>query len=73
VETFGRVAVLWEKGVRSAEEIAYIVGVSGRVAGEYLLLRERYDTVEYRDRLEEIARQVRRVLSTAVDGKGGSR
>jgi hypothetical protein len=73
VETFGRVVVLWEKGVRSAEEIGYIVGVSERLAREYLALRERYDTEGYRDRLEEIARQVRRALSPAVDGKGGSR
>ncbi|GAG32984.1 unnamed protein product, partial [marine sediment metagenome] len=73
VETFGRVVVLWEKGIRSAEEIAYIVGVSERLAREYLALRERYDTVEYRDRLEETARQVRRGLGAAVDGKGGSR
>jgi hypothetical protein len=73
VETFGRVVVLWEKGVQSAGEIGYIVGVSERLAQEYLSLRARYDTEEYRDRLEEIARQVRRAVSTAVDEKGGSR
>ena len=73
VETFGRVAVLWEKGVREAGEIAFIVGVSGRLAGEYLALRDRYDTPEYRDRIEEIARQVRRVLSADGEEKRGSR
>jgi hypothetical protein len=73
VETFGRVVVLWEKGIRRVEEIAYIVGLSERVAGEYLELRERYDTEEYRDRLEEVARQVRRALSTSEDEKGGTR
>lgn len=73
VETFGRVVVLWEKGVRKAEEIAYIVGVSERLAGEYLSLRERYDTEEYGDRLEEIACQVRRALHPSDEVKGGSR
>jgi len=73
VETFGRVVVLWEKGVRDLGEIAYVVGVSPRLAREYLVLRERYDTPEYRDRLEEIARQVRRALSGAGEEKRGSR
>jgi hypothetical protein len=73
VETFGRVVVLWEKGVRDAGEIGFVVGVSARLAREYLTLRERYDTVEHRDRLDEIARQVRRVLSGDGEEKGGSR
>jgi hypothetical protein len=73
VETFGRVVVLWEKGVKDVREIAFIVGISGRLAGEYLVLRERYDTPECRDRIEEIARQVRRVLSADGEEKGGSR
>lgn len=71
VETFGRVVVLWEKGVRDPGEIAYVVGISARLAGEYLVLRERYDRPEYRDRLEEIARQVRRVLSGEGEEKRG--
>jgi DNA-binding CsgD family transcriptional regulator len=62
VESFGRVLVLWEHGVKEAREIGYILGVSERLAGEYLTLRKRYNRQEYRDRLEEIARQVRRVL-----------
>lgn len=73
VETFGRVVVLWEKGVRDVGEIAYVVGASERLAREYLELRERYDRPEYRDRLEEIARQVRRVLSGDGEEKRGSR
>lgn len=73
VETFGRVVVLWEKGIRDVGEMAYIVGLSRRLAGEYLVLRERYDRREYKDRLEEIARQVRRVLRRDGEGKGGSR
>ncbi len=72
VETFGRVVVLWEKGVREANEIAYVVGISPRLAREYLRLRRRYDRLEYRDRLEEIARQVRRVLGGGSDEKRGS-
>jgi hypothetical protein len=62
VESFGRVLVLWEHGVKEAREIGYILGLSERLAGEYLSLRKRYARQEYRDRLEEIARQVRRVL-----------
>ena len=71
VETFGRVVVLWEKGVREPGEIAFLVGVSERLAREYLALRERYDTAEYRDRLEEIARQVRRALNGEGEEKRG--
>ena len=63
VESFGRVVVLWERKVRSAQEIGYVLGISERLAGEYLGLRERYDEDAYRERLEEIACQVRRVVS----------
>ncbi len=73
VEAFGRVVVLWERGLRGAGEIAFIVGMSERLAREYLELRERYDTSEHRDRIEEIARQVRRVLSADGEEKRGSR
>jgi hypothetical protein len=73
VETFGRVVVLWEKGVRDLNEVAYVVSVSPRLAREYLVLRERYDTPAYRDRLEEIARQVRRALNGEGEEKRGSR
>jgi hypothetical protein len=72
VETFGRVVVLWEKGVREPSEIAYLVGASERLAREYLELRQRYDRADYRDRLEEIARQVRRALSWDAEEKRGS-
>src|SRR5688572_6621106 len=73
VETFGRVVVLWEKGVREAGEVAFLVGISARLAGEYLALRERYDTPEHRDRLEEIAGQVRRALGGEGEEKRGCR
>lgn len=72
VETFGRVLVLWEKGVRAASEIAYLVGASERLAREYLELRRRYDRADYQDRLDEIARQVRRALSWDSEEKRGS-
>jgi hypothetical protein len=72
VETFGRVVVLWDKGIREAGEIAYVVGISERLAGEYLDLRQRYDGSSYRDRLEEIARQVRRSLPGDGEEKRGS-
>jgi hypothetical protein len=73
VETFGRVVVLWEKGVRAPGEIGFVVGISERLAREYLALRTRYDTPQHRDRLEEIARQVRRALSGEGEEKRGSR
>ena len=72
VETFGRAVVLWEKGVREEGEIAYLVGVSPRLAGEYLALRERFDVPGNRDRLEEIAHQVRRAYAGMGGEKGGS-
>jgi hypothetical protein len=73
VETFGRVLVLWGRGVREVGEIAYVVGISERLAGEYLQLRARYDREEYRDRLEEIAKHVRRSLSGEGEEKRGFR
>jgi hypothetical protein len=73
VESFGRVLVLWEKGVKETGEVGYILGVSERLAREYLALRERYDRPEDRDRLEEIATQVRRVAGGCGSGKRGLR
>lgn len=73
VESFARVVVLWERGVRSAEEIGYVLGISERLAREYLELRERYGGGAYRDRIDEIARQVRRVLEPNGMEKGASR
>jgi len=71
VQTFGRVLVLWEHEIREVREIAYIVGVSERLAGEYLDLRRRYATDQYRDRLAEIAHQARRSLCRNGEEKGG--
>lgn len=73
VETFGRVVVLWEKGVREPGEIGFVVGISERLAREYLALRGRYDTEEHRDRLEEIACQVRRAVNGDGEEKRGCR
>lgn len=73
VESFGRVVVLWEKGVREASEIGYVLGVSERLAREYLELRSRYDRPGYEERLEEIVRQVRRVVGPEEGGKRGAR
>jgi hypothetical protein len=73
VETFGRVVVLWEKGVREPGEVGYVIGISERLAREYLALRARYDQAEHRDRLEEIARQVRRALGGDGEEKRGFR
>ena len=73
VESFGRVVVLCERGVEEAVEIGYILGMSARLAGEYLGLRNHYASPQYEDRMEEIARQVRRVLGGCIGVKGGPR
>jgi hypothetical protein len=73
VDTFGRVVVLWEKGVREPGEIAFLVGITPRLVAEYLALRERYDAPPHRQRLEEIARQVRRALAADGEEKRGCR
>jgi hypothetical protein len=73
VQTFGRVLVAWENGLTAVGEIAFVVGVSERLAGEYLALRERYSNAQYADRLEEIAHQARRTLARNGEEKGGSR
>ncbi len=36
VTTFGRVVALYNRGVRAAEEIGYYVGISSRLAAEYV-------------------------------------
>lgn len=38
VNTFGRVVALYARGIREAEEIAHYVGISVRLASEYLEL-----------------------------------
>lgn len=73
VQTFGRVLVLWEHEVRDVGEIAFVVGVSERLAREYLDLRQRYATAQYADRLGEIAHQARRSLAQGGEEKGGRR
>jgi len=72
VESFGRVVVLWERGVREAGEVGYLIGMSERLAREYLVLRRRYDRRAYRDRLEEIVGQVRRAVRPPAVEKRGS-
>jgi hypothetical protein len=71
VESFGRVVVLCERGVDGAGEIGYILGMSARLVCEYLGLRKHYAGPQYGDRMEEIARQVRRVLGGCVEVKRG--
>jgi len=73
VQMFGRVLVLWENGIRDTAEIAFVAGISERLAGDYLDLRRHYMTAQYADRLEEISRQVRRSLTRNSEEKGGSR
>jgi len=38
VNTFGRIVSLYERGIKSAEELAHYVGISERLASEYLEL-----------------------------------
>jgi hypothetical protein len=73
VQMFGRVLVLWEQGMVDAGQIAFVVGVSERLAREYLDLRQRYATAQYADRLDEIALQARRTLPRNGEEKGGCR
>jgi hypothetical protein len=73
VQMFGRVLVLWENGIRDTAEVAFVAGISERLAGDYLDLRQRYSTAQYADRLEEISRQVRRSLTRNSEEKGGLR
>ena len=71
VQTFGRVLVLWQNGIVEAGQVAFVVGISERLAREYLDLRQRYVNAQYADRLEEIARQARRALPRNGEEKGG--
>jgi hypothetical protein len=71
VQTFGRVLVLCEHGIVAAGEIGFVLGVSERLAREYLDLRHRYAGAQYADRLDEIARQARRSLARNSEEKGG--
>ena len=73
VQMFGRVLVLWENGIRDTAEVAFVAGISERLAGDYLNLRQQDSTAQYADRLEEISRQVRRSLTRNSEEKGGLR
>lgn len=73
VQTFGRVLVAWENGIVETGELAFVVGVSERLAREYLDLRQRYATAQYADRLAEICHQARRSLARTGEEKGGRR
>jgi DNA-binding Lrp family transcriptional regulator len=57
IRTFGRVVMLRGKGL-STPEIAYAVGISERLAEEYLDLYRRYDVPAYQDRLTEIVQRI---------------
>ena len=57
IQTFGRVVMLSQRGL-NAGEIAFAVGISERLASEYLDLYQRYDTAAHRDRLTEIVQMV---------------
>jgi len=57
IQTFGRVVMLNYKGL-SVGEIAFAVGISERLANEYLDLYRRYDIPAYQDRLAEIVQMV---------------
>jgi len=57
IQTFGRVVMLKRKGL-SGSEIAFAVGISERLAAEYLALYHRYNLPEYQDRLADIVQRV---------------
>jgi hypothetical protein len=53
IQTFGRVVMLTRKRLR-VSEIAFAVGISERLAKEYVNLYQQYDIPEYQGRLTEI-------------------
>jgi hypothetical protein len=57
IQTFGRVVMLKWKDL-SRSEIAHAVGISERLAEEYLVLYQRYNVPEYHQRLAEIIQMV---------------
>lgn len=73
IQTFGRVVMLAGKGLHS-QEIAHAVGISERLAQEYLSLYQRYNLPEYRDRLTEIVQMISGgVREPDAASKGGAR
>jgi biotin operon repressor len=57
LRTFGQVVMLTRKGLNSSE-IAYAVGVSERLAQEYLALYQRCNIPVYQTRLDEIVQMI---------------
>jgi DNA-binding CsgD family transcriptional regulator len=57
LHTFGQVVMLTRKGLNSSE-IAYAVGISERLAQEYLVLYRRCNTPAYQTRLDEIVQMI---------------
>jgi hypothetical protein len=59
VNTFGRVVALYRRGIKLSEEISHYVGVSTRLADEYLEIYFRLkDKDKFKVRLEEILSQL---------------
>jgi hypothetical protein len=73
IQTFGRIVMLSRKGL-SVSEIAFAVGISERLAEEYLGLYHRYDIPAYQARLAEIVQMVSGGLDKSLEGpKKGAR
>lgn len=73
IQTFGRVVMLSRKGL-SVSEIAFAVGISERLAEEYLDLYHRYDIPAYQARLAEIVQMVSGGLEKSLESpKKGAR
>jgi hypothetical protein len=73
IQTFGRVVMLSRKGL-SVSEIAFAVGISERLAEEYLDLYYRYDIPAYQARLAEIVQMVSGGLEKSLESpKKGAR
>jgi biotin operon repressor len=67
IQTFGRVVMLTRKGL-TPREIAFAVGISEKLAEEYLDLYQRYDTPDHQDRLIEIVQMVSGSLAKPAEG-----
>jgi hypothetical protein len=57
IQTFSRVVMLARKGLR-VSEISHAVGISERLAQDYLDLYQRYNIPAYQDRLDEMVHMI---------------
>jgi len=73
IQTFSRVVMLSRKGLR-AGEISHAVGISERLAQDYLDLYQRYNIPTYQDRLDEMVQMISGgTQNSSVEPKKGAK